>query len=85
MASSFENFVVRCILVPEITQNIVNVDIAMKNGFLWKKGPFEMLDELGPSWFADKLKNEGLEVPKILESIGDGLFYSEKGLSLIHI
>ena len=25
-------------LVPEITQNIVNVDIAMKNGFLWKKG-----------------------------------------------
>ena len=49
---------------------------------LWKKGPFEMLDALGPSWFADKLKSEGLEVPKILEIIGDGHFYSEKGNNL---
>ncbi|OIR20135.1 MAG: 3-hydroxyacyl-CoA dehydrogenase [Marine Group III euryarchaeote CG-Epi4] len=64
-------------LVPEITQNVVNVDIAMKNGFLWKKGPFEMLDALGPSWFVNKLKSEGLDVPKILESVGDGYFYSE--------
>ena len=41
-------------LVPDITGSIVNVDMAMKNGFLWKKGPFEMLDDLGPSWFAAK-------------------------------
>ena len=41
-----------------------------------------MLDELGPSWFADKLRSEGLEVPKILEIIGDGHFYSEKDNNL---
>ena len=65
-------------LVPEITENIVNVDIAMKNGFMWKKGPFEMLDELGPSWFAGKLKSEGIDVPEILEKVGGGSFYSDK-------
>ena len=65
-------------LVPEITENIVNVDIAMKNGFMWKKGPFEMLDELGPSWFAGKLKSEGIDVPEILEKVGSGSFYSDK-------
>ena len=71
-------------LVPEITQNIVNVDIAMKNGFLWKKGPFEMLDAMGPSWFAEKLKSEGLAVPEILEKVGKGTFYSENGSKLTY-
>ena len=69
-------------LVPEITQNIVNVDMAMKNGFLWKKGPFEMLDSMGPSWFADKLKSEGMDVPIILKNVGEGNFYSEQGNKL---
>ena len=65
-------------LVPEITDNIVNVDLAMKNGFLWKKGPFEMIDDLGPSWFASKITEEGRSVPKILESVSEGKFYEEK-------
>ena len=70
-------------LVPEITDNIVNVDLAMKNGFLWKKGPFEMLDELGPSWFRSKISDEGLSVPQILELVGEGSFFqeNEKGKS----
>ena len=66
-------------LVPEITDNIVNVDLAMKNGFLWKKGPFEMLDDLGPSWFSSRILDEGMKIPSLLESIGEGTFYqSEK-------
>ena len=53
-------------LVPEITDNIVNVDLAMKNGFLWKKGPFEMLDDLGPSWFSSRISDEGMKIPSLL-------------------
>ena len=34
-------------LVPEISADIVNVDRAMRWGFNWKMGPFEMLDDLG--------------------------------------
>ena len=66
-------------LVPEITQNIVNVDNAMKNGFLWKKGPFQMLDELGPSWFSAKIIEDGLEVPELLMKVGKNNFYKDDG------
>ena len=64
-------------LVPNITDTIVNVDLAMKNGFLWKKGPFEMLDDLGPSWFASRIAEDGIKIPKLLESVAEGNFYEE--------
>ena len=65
-------------LVPEITDNIVNIDLAMKNGFLWKKGPFEMLDDLGPAWFSSKISEDGMEVPNLLEKVANGKFYDLK-------
>ena len=71
-------------LVPEITGSIVNVDMAMKNGFLWKKGPFEMLDDLGPSWFAAKVSEEGLKVPHLLEKVGEDKFYKVKGKDVLY-
>ena len=64
-------------LVPEITENIVNIDNAMKNGFLWKKGPFQMIDDLGPSWFVSRLIKEGIEVPDLLTKVGDKNFYDD--------
>ena len=33
--------------IPEIADDIVNVDNAMKWGFNWEIGPFEMLDAIG--------------------------------------
>jgi len=30
----------------------------MKFGYAWKWGPFELLDKLGPKWFADRLRAE---------------------------
>ncbi len=62
-------------LIPEITDNISAVDDAMKNGYAWKWGPFELIDKLGAKWFADKLAAEGLAVPAILEAVGEGSFY----------
>ncbi|MEM7650586.1 MAG: 3-hydroxyacyl-CoA dehydrogenase NAD-binding domain-containing protein [Pseudomonadota bacterium] len=63
-------------LVGEIADTIHDIDEGMKLGYNWKKGPFEMLDDLGSSWFAEKLKEEGIAVPKILEAVGDGNFYN---------
>ncbi|HPF78103.1 MAG TPA: 3-hydroxyacyl-CoA dehydrogenase/enoyl-CoA hydratase family protein [Alphaproteobacteria bacterium] len=62
-------------LVPQIADDIASVDEAMKLGTNWKKGPFEMIDDLGPQWFAEKLKAEGIAVPKLLADVGDGTFY----------
>ena len=36
-------------LVPEIADDIANVDNAIRWGFNWVHGPFEMLDHLGPA------------------------------------
>jgi 3-hydroxyacyl-CoA dehydrogenase len=62
-------------LVPQIADNVYDVDQAMKLGTNWKQGPFEMIDALGPKWFAEKLKEEGIAVPEFLEKVGDGAFY----------
>ncbi len=62
-------------LVPEIADTIFDIDEAMKLGYNWKQGPFEMIDALGADWFAAKLKEEGLSVPLILKNVGDQAFY----------
>jgi 3-hydroxyacyl-CoA dehydrogenase len=66
-------------LVPEIADNIAAVDEAMRLGYNWKKGPFEMIDDLGADWFAGKLKEENIEVPELLAKLGDGTFYRIEG------
>ncbi|MCW9034135.1 MAG: 3-hydroxyacyl-CoA dehydrogenase/enoyl-CoA hydratase family protein [Alphaproteobacteria bacterium] len=62
-------------MVPEISDTIYQVDEALKDGYAWKWGPFEMIDKLGAAWFAEKLAAEGMEVPELLKTVGDGTFY----------
>ncbi len=62
-------------LVGEIADTVYDIDEGMKLGYNWKKGPFEMMDDLGPAWLAGKLKEEGIDVPKILSKLGEGSFY----------
>ena len=65
-------------LVGEIADTVYDIDEGMKLGYNWKQGPFEMIDALGPKWFADRLAEEGIEVPEILTKVGDGSFYMIK-------
>jgi len=41
-------------LVPSVTRDYNNIDEAMRLGFNWTKGPFEMLEELGVKFFVEK-------------------------------
>ena len=69
-------------LVPEIADDVVNIDRAMRWGFAWAKGPFELLDALGPSKVIDGLKAEGRHVPKMLQVLteaGAETFYRNEG------
>ena len=66
-------------LVPEIADSIRHVDLAMKTGYAWKYGPFEQIDQLGAKYLADRLRAEGLEVPALLDQVGDGPLYKEEG------
>ena len=38
-------------LVPEIADDVEAVDRAMRLGYNWKRGPFELIDEVGAGWF----------------------------------
>jgi len=68
-------------LIPEISDDITSVDEAMRLGYNWKWGPFELIDKLGsedmagPKWFAGKLRAEGLSIPEIIQKAGDKPLY----------
>jgi 3-hydroxyacyl-CoA dehydrogenase len=67
-------------LVPEIADEIPAVDEAMRLGYAWRYGPFELIDQLGSGWFVDKLKASGMAVPPLLERAAGRPFYkSEAG------
>ncbi len=54
-------------LVPGITKEFNDIDEAMRLGFNWAKGPFEMLEEIGVKNFFDKVDN--FEGNKFLENL----------------
>ena len=62
-------------LIPEVADSPAVVDEAMRLGYYWKHGPFELIDKLGPAWFAGKLRSEGSPVPAFLDQLGDATFY----------
>ncbi|MGZ5011785.1 MAG: 3-hydroxyacyl-CoA dehydrogenase family protein, partial [Methylobacter sp.] len=55
-------------LIPEIADDIVSVDTAMRLGYNWKYGPFELLDRIGVDWFVGRLHAESRAVPLVLGS-----------------
>jgi 3-hydroxyacyl-CoA dehydrogenase len=72
-------------LIPEIADDVVNVDRAMRWGFNWAKGPFELLDALGPARVAERLEAAGQPLPRMIEILrgaGAERFYREDGACL---
>jgi 3-hydroxyacyl-CoA dehydrogenase len=55
-------------LVPDVTTSPQDIDDAMKLGFNWQRGPFEMIDAIGASRMAALLDEAGLETPGVLAS-----------------
>jgi 3-hydroxyacyl-CoA dehydrogenase len=69
-------------LVGDIAADIVNIDRAMRWGFAWEKGPFEMIDSLGTERMIGRLKAEGRHIPKMLRVLADAgatTFYKNAG------
>ena len=62
-------------LIPEVGNDGLGIDDAMKLGYNWVKGPFELLDEIGVDLFTERLKADGMPVPKYLEEAAGSSFY----------
>jgi len=71
----------------EISDNVEDVDRAMRWGFGWEMGPFEQMDALGVASFAAQVRKEGRALPAVLEKLlasGRKSFYeSEKGKTAV--
>ncbi len=73
-------------LVPDIADDIVNIDRAMRWGFNWAQGPFEMLDEIGVDAFIEKLESQNRAIPKmliVLKDAGASSFYQNEGANYL--
>ncbi|MBI4557647.1 MAG: 3-hydroxyacyl-CoA dehydrogenase/enoyl-CoA hydratase family protein, partial [Candidatus Hydrogenedentes bacterium] len=73
--------------MPEIVDDIVNVDNACKWGFAQERGIYETWDILGVRYVCERMQAEGMTLPAIAQALlesGDGSFYrtDEKGKKL---
>ena len=66
-------------LIPEVTKTPQDIDDAMKMGFNWIRGPFEMIDALGATTVIELAQQAGCEIPMALTVSADqGPFYVVK-------
>jgi 3-hydroxyacyl-CoA dehydrogenase len=69
--------------IPEIADRIIDVDRAMRWGFAWELGPFEIWDAVGVDRMAKAIEREGRAVPPLVQQLlasGKKSFYeSAKG------
>ena len=71
-------------LIPEVTKTPQDIDDAMKMGFNWIRGPFEMIDALGAATVIELAQQAGCEIPMSLaESADQGPFYVVKNQTLM--
>ncbi len=73
-------------LVPEISDDIVNIDRAIRWGFNWAQGPFELLDTIGPLRVISRIEAEGGDVPAMLSLLresGAESFYGSDGATFL--
>ncbi len=67
--------------IPEIADTVVEVDRAMRWGFNWELGPFEIWDAIGVEKSVARLKEEGRSVPANVQAMVDAgvkSFYKKK-------
>ena len=68
--------------VPEIADDIVNVDRAMRWGFNWELGPFETWDAIDLRKSVERMEKEGDKIPKNVQRMlkdGRKRFYEKRG------
>jgi 3-hydroxyacyl-CoA dehydrogenase len=65
-------------LIPEVGDSPVGIDDAMKLGYNWIKGPFELVDEIGVDYFIQRLQADQMPIPEFLAEAAGSSFYRVK-------
>ncbi len=70
-------------LLGEIANDIPAIDRAMRWGYNWKFGPFQLIEQLGTAWFAKWCSENGHEIPAIIQAAdGRKLYEGDTTLGL---
>lgn len=72
---------------PEIANDVLSIDQAMKWGYNWELGPFELWDALGITNVVRRLETEGRPVPALVRELlthGHTAFYVRRGAETAH-
>lgn len=75
-------------LVPQISEDIVNIDRAMQWGFNWTFGPFQMIDLIGLGPVLERLEREKRSTPAMLKTLresGATRFYRADGSEFLGV
>jgi 3-hydroxyacyl-CoA dehydrogenase len=67
--------------IPEIAEDVVNIDNAIKWGFNWTRGPFETWDAIGVGESVARMQQEGRKIPENVERMlagGNASFYRRR-------
>jgi len=72
-------------LVPDVNESLVAIDDAMKLGYNWIQGPFEMIDRIGVDRLIDRLESEYRQVPAFLRTAAGQSFYRVAGGELQYL
>ncbi len=64
-------------LVPEIADDIADIDAALRGGYNAKGGPFEIIDSIGIDWFCHRVRQDGISLPPTLILAMNRSFYRE--------
>ncbi len=62
-------------LIPTVNESLVAVDDAMKLGYNWIQGPFEMIDAIGVDRFIARLEADKRDVPAFVRTAAGKSFY----------
>lgn len=60
-----------CLTAPAIADHIGLIDDAMKLGYAWEAGPFELADQVGAGWLVERFEADGRPVPTLLRQAAD--------------
>lgn len=81
-----ETFAYTAGLVPEIADTIPQVDEAMRLGYNWKQGPFQMMDAVGLDWLVSELETLDIPCPEFIKIAAEkGGFYKIEGSDLFYL
>jgi len=69
-------------LIPDVTTSPQDIDDAMKLGFNWVRGPFEMMDAIGAETLMEMIRETGSDIPPVLKQ---GKTFYEAGRDALQV